>query len=395
MDKLLAKLSEQQAAMREQSDAMKGSEDDFLFARVVDQPSTGSLPLTPANDAFSSGGPTTRPASATANDSRATTEELLRLKLELAQAQNKISRLDQELAQSRLIKPESGRVTPVISPDAEYSGISGLDQASSGAPGMPAAKTHLPRDSAWPTQDDCRTDTVDVLSTGGFARSRSIWGNGKTAFQSSFLAGSAVPVGDGASSVSWSSGRSYGSSYADAGGPSYGTSSSGMDGGYRADRLQPDQDAMVRPSSGRRANRYDNRFGSPNSFGGGYGGYSSLSQSQYDQPVASYSTIPTGPMSNGMGANVYPQYQQQPVGTALSPHATEFTSTAGPAWKTEVRTRTIHTTRRDPRTDSTPCPDYSVRGSDVSTHDGAAQLPPSPGPQRQLQLEVHRRQDRL
>jgi hypothetical protein len=90
---------------------------------------------------------------------------------------------------------------------------------------------------------------------------------------------------------------------------------------------------MMRPATGRRGSRYENRFGSPHSFGI-YGGYNA-NQSQYE-PASGYATGPTGPMSNTMGVNVYPQYQHQASGSSLSPHATEFTSGAGVAWKTDV-----------------------------------------------------------
>ncbi len=335
MDKLLAKLSEQQSVMRDQESALKNPDSDYLFSRVVDQSSTNSLPLTPATDVFPNNGLATRPASATPNDTRASAEEVLRLKLELAQAHNKITRLDQELTQSRLVQTESGRVTPVVSPDLDYPGISGLEQASSRVPGMAAPKAHVPRENAWPTQDDCRSDTGDALSANTFARSRGIWGNGKPGFQTSFLTGSMVTAAESVPTVSWPSARGYSSGYTDIGAAAYGASSSNViDSGYRTDRLQPDQDPMTRPSSSRRANRYDNRFGSPHSFGGGYSGFGT-NQSQYES-VVGYSAGPTGPMSSTIGANAYPQYQPQPIGTALSPHATEFTSATGAAWKNEV-----------------------------------------------------------
>ncbi len=335
MDKLLAKLSEQQAAIREHNDGVKMIEDDFAYSRVLDhQSSSSSLPITPASEPFPGAAPTARSASATPNDSRVATEEVLRLKLELAQAQTKISRLDQELAQTRLVKTESGRVTPVITLDSEYSSIPGLEQVATRAPAASATKAQMPRDNAWPPQDDSRSDTSDTLSAGGFSRSRTIWGNGKSNYQNSLLAG-AAPVTDGSSAVSWQAqaGRGYNPGYIDTGAPPYGPSP--MDG-YRPDRLTPDQDVMMRPSSGRRGHRYDNRFGSSHTFAPGYGGGYNLNQTQYDP--APYSAGPTGPVSSTSGTNMYPQYQQQAVGTALSPHATEFTSAAGSAWKMEVST---------------------------------------------------------
>jgi hypothetical protein len=75
MDKLLAKLSEQTAALNKQQDALKSSE-DIAYARTAEY------------------------VSASATGSTADSE-LLRLKMELEAAKGKIARQEQELAQSR------------------------------------------------------------------------------------------------------------------------------------------------------------------------------------------------------------------------------------------------------------------------------------------------------
>jgi len=335
MDKLLAKLTEQQMTMREQSGDLTSPDDDIAYGHTGDfQSSSNSLPITPAAELFVGAGPTARPASATSNDTRAATEELLRLKLELAQAQNKISRLDQELAQTRLAKPDSGRASPVVSPDGELPTAPGFDQAHPRASGL--GKPQLVRDNTWLVHEDCPSDTGDTMPAGGFNRSRGIWANGKSGFHAPFLPVPG-PIGDGPPSLSWP-----GAGRAGCIDPVAGPYGAPAMESYRGDRLTPDHDLIMRPPTGRRGNRYDNRFGSPHSFGGGYSGYHT-GQAPYD-PMSSYSSgSATGPVSNSMGMNMYPQYQQPPpppqqqqVGTPLSPHATEFTSAAGSAWKTDV-----------------------------------------------------------
>ncbi|KAK2939132.1 hypothetical protein FoTM2_002350 [Fusarium oxysporum f. sp. vasinfectum] len=130
VDKFLAKLSEQQSALNQQNDANKLRDETNQYARAFDHASSSnSLPVTPATDAFPSTAPTTRPASATLDEARSESEEVMRLKLQLAQAQNEISKLDQELAETRVVKttadvPPFGTRGPVYPPSRECLGPS-------------------------------------------------------------------------------------------------------------------------------------------------------------------------------------------------------------------------------------------------------------------------------
>ncbi|KAL2264273.1 hypothetical protein VTK26DRAFT_8476 [Humicola hyalothermophila] len=327
MDKLYAKLSEQHSIMEQQKKGQKSSEDGTLFTS-----SNTSLPITPAVEVSST--PTVagaRSASATPDENKVTKEEILRLKLELAQAQNKISRLDQELAQTRLVSLESGRTTPAIVTDSEYlpavapiASPSAASRISSVAPlGIPAKMPFI-RENHWMPQDDTRSDTSDSLSAGGFNRARGIWNNSKPAFSNPYPQGQAM--GDGPQAVPWPNSRTMNTGFEPTFAPP------GMDM-YRQDRMVPDHE-MIRPA-GRRGNRYDNRFGPSNNFGGGFNGYN-MAAGHYES-VPGYSTGPQGGIAGGMGMGLYPPCQGQPVGTTLSPHATEFTSTGAP-WKTESLT---------------------------------------------------------
>ncbi|KAL2193493.1 armadillo-type protein [Corynascus similis CBS 632.67] len=314
--------------MQQQKEGTNTANEESINSRgFKQQSSSNSLPLTPAVDGFSA--PTasaTRSASAAPTEGQATSEELLRLKLELAQAQNKLSRMDQELSQSR-VKTDPDCATPALVSEHDYMSAVG----SSGSPansriggGTLALNTSgkmsvLSREHSWMTQDDTLSDIGDPLPAVGSNRSRGIWNNNvRPAFGNPYSQGQMMV--DNAQPMPWPNNRagSFEPTFA----------ASGMDV-YRQDRLGSDQDAM-RPM-GRRANRYDGRYGSSNNFGSAYSGYG-MGPAPYEM-VQPYAPGPPGMMGGGMGMGLYSPYQQQPVGTALSPHATEFTS-----WKGETLT---------------------------------------------------------
>ncbi|EQK98823.1 Pumilio-family RNA binding repeat protein [Ophiocordyceps sinensis CO18] len=309
MDKLLTKLSEQQAALNHHSEAFKTGDEDgnanIMYPRNLDHASSSSsLPMTPATDAFPATAPTTRPASTALDEARPEAEEVLSLKLQLAQAQNQISKLDQELAQSRITKAE---------PD--FQGL-----------GVPRNLPSISRETTWATADDAQSDSSEALSATAFNRARGIWSNPRGGFNNN---APPAPVNE-PSPGNWGAGRGFNQGYVEAGGPYANTMEF-----YRGERLAADHDLLMRPSGGRRSNRYDNRLGNPQQFGGGFGGVGG--------PVNQFESM-GGPMPSGalnvapglgpMGMGVYTPYQQQPIGTTLSPHASEFTSKAG--WKSEA-----------------------------------------------------------
>ncbi|EOO04256.1 putative pumilio-family rna binding repeat protein [Phaeoacremonium minimum UCRPA7] len=267
VSKLLARLPEKQSGTMPRNENMK-SDDESLSVPVLDHGSaSSSLPITPTTEGFTTIPPTARSASATPNEGHPTTEEVLRLKLELAQAQNKITRLDQELAQTRDIQFGSRRPTPTTSPEQNISLVPNVEQITARAPGAPVTNVQpraaFPRDNFWhaPVPDDCRSETSDALSATGFNRSRAIWNSGKPSFQNAFVPNSNV-VPDAPQPVPWGGLRN----------PDF------MDhnphfpppvvDGFRSDRVSPEQDFMMRPSSARRGNRYDHRFGQPQPFAG-------------------------------------------------------------------------------------------------------------------------------
>lgn len=398
-DKILAKLCETHDQARAQHD----SSESMTSAHPS---SCNSLPPTPATETFDAFGgtvPTTRPASAAPAD-RAATDELLRLKLELAKAQNHISRVEQELAQTRRDCVESGRATPILSSDSDFTGgaplIDPIGTKGPGNPSMPGfIKPQLPltRDTNWqaPIPDDCRSDISDAVSATGYNRSRGIWNNGikPVGYQNSFVP-TPMPMQEAIPAGNWPHSRNQG--FVDQGMPSY--SAPPMDN-YRGDRYNQEPDLM-RSGSGRRNSRYDNRFGGQ-SYGSGYGGYtnmggigggmgSGMGQNQYES-AANYPSGGPNNMSGG-GMGMFPQYGQPQVGTPLSPHATEFTSVAGSSWKPEVshHPARIHCCHASFAVAHIVFLDHCHGGTDLFADHRATKLPASLGPQRQLQLEVHR-----
>lgn len=329
MDKLLAKLTEQQAVLHQQNEALKSANGEAMFSRGLEKTSSGSLPITPAVDSMvATGGSLTRPTSAS---SQSASDELLRLKLELAQAQNKISHLE---AQTRLVKSESGRNTPVglsgtdlpsASMDMAFDRLSmPLSSSSSGGSRLP-----FPRQSGWTGQDDSRAaDIGDPFPPGALTRTKSIW-NSKPAYQTSFPNAAPGPIGSGPQPVPWSNPRNSTQAFNESSGP---YAPPDMEA-YRPERLTPEPD-MIRPSSSRRGNRFDNRFGANTGFGSNFGAY--MGGAAYDG-AAGYGNGGQSSLGSNMAMSLFPPYQQQSMASPLSPHASEFTTSGGP-WKNEVST---------------------------------------------------------
>ncbi len=297
---------------------------------------SSSVPITPATEVFGNTAPTTRPASAIMNESTPSDGEVMRLKFELAQAQNKITRLDQELASTRhghlgLDQPTS--ISPV---DTGFSGGNQSAPTVSRTTGLHLANAntqYISREGGhpWSGYDDSRSDTSDAPSATGFNRPRNIWGGMKQI--PSALGPGGPPPPEMPQNGPWV-GRAASHSYVE---PSM-SYDPATTSNFRPDRLTPDFDFTTKPPGSRRGNRYDTRFGGPG-FGGTGQGYSSQpSYGGYAYPPGQYDAITSGGSQNSMGTGVYSSYQPTPVGTPLSPLASEFTSMSGSAgpWKSEV-----------------------------------------------------------
>lgn len=317
---ILARLSEQKDVLAQQSEALKSTGDDGkAYTRGLEHASSSSsVPVTPATDIFPSTGPTTRHASTSVNPGNAASEEVLQLKLRLAEAQAKLSRLG-DRNDSQGFKSEA-------------------DQGQGQALGQMAAPAH---ESVWANEESF-SESGDSLANIPPNRAPSGVMFNANLRGPIHSVGIPPPSSEGSNSSSWFGSRnSFNQTFVDAGNPY-----SQVDGYRSSGRLTPDSDMFFRPPGGQRGNRFDSRYASPGPFNGPYG------PGPYSQPVSQYDIMPSQgnggasllPGPQGIEMAVYPGYQRQAMGSGLSPHATEFTSTS--AWKNEVCASTHVTTPR-------------------------------------------------
>ncbi|CAD6443465.1 a20fcdf5-6503-4d85-94e3-6662dc3a2410 [Sclerotinia trifoliorum] len=335
VDKLLAKLSEQQAVLNRQHEALRNSDDYGPGnSRTVDYNSAPtSVPITPATETFDSGtattAPTTRPQSRGDGDNQPSAEEVLRLKYELEAAKGRIARMDQELAQNRITKHTIDQAIGSVS-EADFP----LGNVSDNTADIPQShfRPQVARESSWATQEDAHSDHSDALSASGYNRTRAIWGNNKPNFPNAPPLPSFQPS-DPHTTGQWMGRGSCNQPFVESsmsfGGP--------PPNSFRGERYEHD---MSMPGGGvRRTNgsRFHNRnLGSVpySSSSSSFDGFTPSSSS-----YGSMGGVPTplGSQMNigvNMGSGMYSGYQPQPIGTPLSPHAPEFTSASG-TWKTE------------------------------------------------------------
>lgn len=358
MDKLLAKLSEQSAAITRQTEALKSSEEGITYARTADYVSaSSSVPVTPATEAFNpSTAPTTSPPSLAEDDTPAA-DEVLRLKLELEAAKGKLARMDQELAQTRITKhtidQAIGSASEADFPMNHYH-AEVPDHHFNHPPQSlnPAVRPQIQRDNSWATQDDARSDTSDALSAGGFNRARAIWNNGGgpkpqyASMQTGPQQGSFQQPSGELAAAQWMS-RGFGQPFVDA----PGQYPAPPINAFREQRMMPEPEILMAPPAARRNNagpRFNHRNVGSFAYAGSnssYDGYTPTS-TPYGSVGGMGSGAPmgigmnmAGGMSGGMSGcvsgSMYSGYQPQPIGTPLSPMAPEFTS-SGAGWKNDV-----------------------------------------------------------
>jgi hypothetical protein len=338
MDLLLAKLSEQQAVINKQHEALRTVE-DISFTRTVDYVNTSSgssALITPATDHFESTAPSTGHATP-ADDGNAPlgAEEVLRLKLELEQAKGKIARMDQELTQTRITKHTIEQAIGTAS-EADFPLNQPNDMGHLQTTLNAIVRPSFGRDNSWSGQEDARSDTSDALSAGGFNRARAIWSNnGSYPGAMPGFQGPPTSFPHGA----WV-GRGFGQQFTEH------PMSFGLPmGNFRGDHLMPDLDSGMGPPGDRRTNSRNNGRFTPRNTGGFPYAASNSSFEGLNPPPLGYGSVAGmaggvagamgGPMSMGIGNGGSMDYQPQPIGTPLSPFAPEFTF-AGGAWKNDV-----------------------------------------------------------
>jgi hypothetical protein len=351
MDQLLAKLSEQSAALTKQSEALKVADDSIAYSRTVEYVSaaSNSLPITPAAESFNnthantSTAPTTSAPSLSGDDTpQQSADEVLRLKLELEAARGRIARMDQELAQSRITKHTIDQAigTPseldfMMGHQADVGSFHHIQQVNSGRP-------QIHRDNSWAAQDDSRSDTSDTFSNDGFNRARAIWGkqNPQQGPVSGFQPSEALAASQ------WMN-RGFGQPFVEAPMQYPGPTMNQYPGPAMSNFCGQEPDLMVsQPRRNNAGGRFNNRaIGSFAGSNSSYDGYTPSStpfgsqSSMMGAPMSmGMSTGMPGSMSGSMSGGMYSGYQPQPIGTPLSPMAPEFTSSG---WKNDVSVTTF------------------------------------------------------
>lgn len=344
MDKLLAKLSEQQDALSKQRELLRSTEEQTVYALTVESVSgtSNSTIVTPALDNLNSSmAPTTHTPSPGKKEAPPSAEEVLRLKLELEAAKGKLARMDQELAQSRITKHSLDQVIGTLSeldyPVDQQTDESDLHLNNLQQSFKPDVRFQSHRDRSWATGDDSRSDTSDCLSASGFNRTRAIWGNGlKPSFSGAQPSVMSFQSSDALAANQWVN-RGFGQPFLDA--PMQFTGAASVNN-LRGDRMMPDSDLLMASSTNRRNNlggRFNNRAVGSFSYASSSGSFEGFTPVSSSFGAGGVGTVVGTTLSLGMPgltSGMYSGYQPQPIGTPLSPHAAEFTSSTG--WKGDV-----------------------------------------------------------
>ncbi|KAH7021084.1 armadillo-type protein, partial [Microdochium trichocladiopsis] len=324
VDALLANLSKQQAILQKQSAALDASSGDAVSrtSQAASASTSKSVPLTPATEVL---GFNTQPHSArvTVKEENTNTEEVSRLKMQLAQAQDQINRLDQELSSTRPVPrlSDSGIGNSPFESESSFTFPSEHKQAQ--VPGLTPPELRglhtQNRDptGAWLAYEDSRSESGDTLHTAGSNRARHIWNTrqGPPAFGQLSIPPSQI----------WNNNRPGNVGFAEGGMPY----SAPLQNSFRPDRLAQNIDFSTRAGGARRGQRPDismsaQHTGAQNAFGGGYP-YSSDGGAEYGGTSA-------GSLMSSMG--MFPGYGTVP--NTLSPLASEFTTASdGESWKSD------------------------------------------------------------
>lgn len=333
MDSLLAKLSEQQAILEKQKQAL-GSAEENVTQHDRDESVASSVPLTPATDVFD-----VTPGTED-NDEEDTIKldaiEMLRLKRELGAARDKIARQEQELSQTRVIKHTLDQALgPQSGVDANPRG-SATERTIVDLNGFSASsRPMMARQDNFIISDDARSDISDALSAGAYNRAQNIWSSpARPGFQYGLPGLTEQSYQQPASNWGQAAARPWGTRNMTQGLPALVT---------QQQQLQQLQQRTFSgppsPASGngggafnepnhyqygqglRRANTQNNRtssaFAQPRNNGYDmFGG--SVNSTDVMSSVSSYQ--PMGMFQNPMA------YNPRPIGTPLSPTAAEFTA---------------------------------------------------------------------
>ncbi len=327
MDKLIADLKSQKGELKRQELDNKGESDSDV--QKEEDRSSASEPFTPATESFDI-------VSATEakefDVSKLEAAEMLRVKQQLAAAQSVITRQEQELAESRNLKHTIDQAMGPAS-EADFGNRRDMNEDTinhlQGAFNA-TARPFTARADSWHPQEDSRSDYSDGLPAGSSNRGRGIW---NVPNQPTYGATFAPSLSQQANFMdnrnlhgAWPPATSMQAGQAAIpanqrvfSGPAVPTY--GIEGRFADDGSQYNPGGMRRTTSqyNRPSSGYNNRAGPFSSFGAGL------------------PALTTSPMTAlGYGGPLV--HQPRPIGTPLSPNASEFNTTAlpnvGAAWST-------------------------------------------------------------
>ena len=171
MDTLLAKLSEQQALLEKQKNAVS-AQDDKDSSHEKGDSSSSSVLLTPASESF-----TVEHDSDSKEDEdtvRLDAAEMARLKKELDAAKNQIARQKHQLDQTLVIKQNVDKsISPTYAADNQNSAT-------------PSGRSKGVRQDKWRVNEDAQSDISDAMSVGNYSNTN-VWSPSSRAHLSSAL----------------------------------------------------------------------------------------------------------------------------------------------------------------------------------------------------------------
>lgn len=331
MDNLLAKLSEQQAILEKQTNALKPVNEETANHQKADS-SSGSVPLTPGSDSFS------RTHSGDEKDNgnavKPNTEEMARLKKELDAAKDQIARQKKELDQTRAIRHGLDQAASTSSDvGVGFNSKAGVP-VTHPAPLNPGIRLNGMRQDTWSHNDDARSDLSDAISAGVLNTTHNMW---STSARPAFNIGPLAPTNQQFQQPTstwgqpgarpWSH-RPIGSALQSLGMPQQqhlqqrtfsgpASSISGTEG-----RAFGEFNQLQNGTGLRRSNTQNNRNSSlfPVHRNNGWDMYAGLDViNTAMNPAAAFQSVGMYPAAM--------QYQPRPIGTPLSPTAEEFRTT--------------------------------------------------------------------
>ncbi|PWY86325.1 pumilio-family RNA binding repeat protein [Aspergillus sclerotioniger CBS 115572] len=288
--------------------------------------------------------------------------EVLRLKQELLAANSKIALQEQELAQTRVIKHTLDQALGPPS-ETDFNGREITEQTISNLQSAlnSSNQTFSQFQDGWNAQDDSQSDMSDALSAGAYNRARGYWIPPTQQVCSTSISASATerPYGEPLSlpnnnPFGGDSNKFWGNSDTNPSIPghdifrSHRVFSGPSQGAYTFDTRLPEEQARYLQGPGLGPRRSVTQAGRSGScFPTQSPAWSTLT------PGSSDSHGPRSPANRSnntyqqVGLYPIPQYHQRPVGTPLSPTATEFTA---------------------PNTNTAPWPNSSVGGTTNQTY---------------------------